>query len=384
MAEDGKGKQPGRWLVHLALIATQIMFGAGAVIGALGLPSTNPLLFALIRECVAGPILLAASVLLTPVGPAEGLREWVSFAKLGLCIYANQLCFLVGLKLSNPVTGSIWQPSQPIMTAAIAISLGWETPNWRRLAGIFLAFAGCASMVMVGAETSTQTPGRALAGNIFFFCNCLGTSLYVIRSKPLVRRYPSLCVTAWSYLAASVYMLLTAVCFNNWPAALDFLCPDCEGRGWHVPNETLPALAYWIVFQSVLAYALMTWANKFASASLVSAYSVLQPVTSAALTAAVLLLDLYHSCDDEDHKEGHCLEMPGTGDLGAIGVFLGLYLIITTEPPAAKGDSSDDDDAATQDLQTPLHAAAQQSGSPRGGGAANVSLNASGNDSLLA
>ena len=359
-------------------------------------------------------------MLLTPVGPAEGLREWVSFAKLGLCIYANQLCFLVGLKLSNPVTGSIWQPSQPIMTAAIAISLGWETPNWRRLAGIFLAFAGCASMVMVGAETSTQTPGRALAGNIFFFCNCLGTSLYVIRSKPLVRRYPSLCVTAWSYLAASVYMLLTAVCFNNWPAALDFLCPDCEGRGWHVPNETLPALAYWIVFQSVLAYALMTWANKFASASLVSAYSVLQPVTSAALTAAVLLLDLYHSCDDEDHKEGHCLEMPGTGDLGeiyihrkplfrsvtrlffsfsfferkplslsfsppgAIGVFLGLYLIITTEPPAAKGDSSDDDDAATQDLQTPLHAAAQQSGSPRGGGAANVSLNASGNDSLLA
>ena len=42
-------------------MAANLFFGTGAVIGALGLPATHPLVFALMREIGAGLILLGLS-----------------------------------------------------------------------------------------------------------------------------------------------------------------------------------------------------------------------------------------------------------------------------------------------------------------------------------
>ena len=60
-------------------------------------------------------------------------------------------------------------------------------------------------------------------------------------------------------------------------------------------------MLYWVLCQSCAAYALMTWANRVASASLVSGYSALQPVTAAvlaavavALVAAEVVMDAWH------------------------------------------------------------------------------------------
>ena len=79
----------------------------------------------------------------------------------------------------------------------------------------------------------------------------------------------------------------------------------------------------------------MTWGNQYATASLVSAYTVLQPVTASVLTAIILLSKSYNDCADVD-DDAKCLTMPGVGDLGAIGVFLGLYLVISSEPAPPK------------------------------------------------
>lgn len=346
----GKAGAPHPALVHGALITTQVLFGAGSVVGALGLPSFNPLLFALIREGTAGPLLMAAAAAWAPTRVGDVLHEWRDFLWLGFFIFSNQLFFILGLKLSNPVAGSIWQPSQPIFTAAIAVWLGTEKPSRRRAFGICVAFAGCAAMVALSSSGgSNNALVNELVGNCFFFLNCLATSLYVIRCKPLLRRFPALAVTAYSYMLASLMMGCTAVALNSARPALDFLCPDCGGRGWRVPAAALPALAYWILAQSCAAYGLMTWGNKYASASLVSAYTVLQPVTSSALTALILAANAYRNCaarDDDDH----CLDYPGVGDLGAVGVFVGLYFVVTSEPALGAGGASDSDgeDAAAR------------------------------------
>ncbi|KAJ1455642.1 hypothetical protein M885DRAFT_463954 [Pelagophyceae sp. CCMP2097] len=328
-------ERPSNLRIHAALVFTQIIFGAGSVVGSLGLPAFNPLLFALIREGCAGPILLAISMLTTSARPWHlGPADRKGVGVLGLTIFGNQLFFIVGLKLSNPVAGSIWQPSQPIITAALAIALGWERARARRLAGIAIAFAGCATMVGLSASAvESSSMQNEVIGNACFFINCFATSCYVLRSKPMLRQWPSICITAWAYMCASFYMLAVGFVLNSWPAALKFLCSDCTNGGWHVPPEALPALAYWIIFQSVLAYQLMTWANKFVSASLVSAYSVLQPVTSASLTATILLCNAYRNCADQDDDVRHCLSMPGYADLGSLGVFVGLYFVVTSEAP---------------------------------------------------
>ena len=88
-----KAVTPPRWKVHMALITTQLIFGAGSVVGALGLPSFNPLVFAAIREGVAGPVLVAAAWASTGIGPLAGFRARPTrFTLLALTIFLNQVC----------------------------------------------------------------------------------------------------------------------------------------------------------------------------------------------------------------------------------------------------------------------------------------------------
>jgi len=181
----------------------------------------------------------------------------------------------------------------------------------------------------------------------------------VILSKKALSIFPSVCVTAWSYAFAAVMMAATTLLLSLSDGAMEFLCPDCpHGQSlWHVPPGAIYALCYWVVVQSAIAYSLLTWTNQHATSTLVIAYSVLQPVVAAALTGLLLIFAVYPSCgveddddgsgdgavvgggngndhdtDDNGEHKGTCLKALTWGGLGALGVFAGLCLVISTEP----------------------------------------------------
>ena len=316
---------PSSFAVHAVLIGVQIIFGIGAVVGKLGLPKTNPVLFAFVREASAGPILVLLAWYFERTLPRANKASFRFFAT-GLALFANQFCFIVGEKLANAVVGSAWQPTQPIFTAAISIVLGYERGTWAKLIGILLAFGGACFMVFFGADASGG--GHKFIGNILFFFNCLGTSLYVIWSKPLLKQYPPMTVTGWSYITASVMMFLTVMVVNSSDSLIRFVCGDdatsCIQKPWNVPSTTVLALLYWIFFNSVLAYLMMTWGNKFAEPSKVLAYTAVQPTTSAILSAILISAGVSGS-----------LKEPGTNALGIIGVIAGLACIVYDNKQAA-------------------------------------------------
>jgi drug/metabolite transporter (DMT)-like permease len=417
---------------------------------ALGLPASNPFAFALYREIAAGIILLLAAALLTPLPPpttttkttrmmmivdesvtasstskhenialsasplsssgsvsmpatsTSTIRNYVSFllkplgtdfqrfCLLGFVMYGNQAGVIAGIKLAGPVAAAVWQPSQPIMTAAISMVAGWEVPNRSRIGGVLLSFVGCTVMVVMSmrsmtaaVEGSTDTitnstippwiqitthasptmfsRNKFMVGNFLFFINCLCTSLYVILSKRLLLVHPPLVVTAWTYNLAAIYMSATAVLTSLSSTMMTFFCPDCIGT-WTIPPRAIPALVYAVLFNSVIAYGIMTWANRHVTGTLVMIYTVLQPVTAALLTGLLVqVFHLYPDChtvhtmntptsnnDNESYENSTCLDPPGWGTLvGICGVFMGLYLVVATEPkssamqtPAGDGGSS--------------------------------------------
>jgi len=166
----------------IALIFGQMCFGAGSVITALGLPAINPFVFALYREVAASIILIicsyaleynsmiSAGILLlssrktTTTTPRMLLQllqryrsDMIRFLILGLCVYGNQACFISGIKLAGPVTGSVYQPSQPLMTAFLNMFLFQQEPiNSNRIAGILIAFVGCTIMVIWSTTTTAS------------------------------------------------------------------------------------------------------------------------------------------------------------------------------------------------------------------------------------
>lgn len=329
-------RPPPVCVVHAALVAAQVSFGGGAIVGKFGVHGTNPALFALIREGVAGPLLcLLALLSADPGAKLPRLRDLGRILAAGLAIYSNQLFFLVGLKLNDPVAGSAWQPSQPIFTMILAVLLGYEKISWRQLMGVLIAVAGAIFMVVFGsvaqAKSGETSLGVALVGHALFFLNCLGTSCYVILTKDLLKRYPSVAVTGWSYLTASVMMLITVCVINETPPLLRFVCGDkepsvrqqCVDEAWHVPSAMLWPLCYWIAFNSILAYLFMTWANQYAKASIVSAYTVLQPATSGLISALLIALN------GKRWAEAYGLQSPGVQDIGVLGIIVGLLLLLS-------------------------------------------------------
>ena len=276
---------PGQPVIHTALILANAIFGLGSIIGALGLPATNPLAFTFVREIVAGFLLLTLS---SVVGQRQKTRDHgddddelvkkdnyylvpqrahvLSFMLLGFFLFVNQAAYIMGIELGGPVTGSVWQPSAPIFTAAISMASGMEDWSARRLVGVLVAFLGCAAMILLSDRANDTTHGGTAAfllGNLMFFLNCFSTACYILFSKQLLCLYPSLTVTAWSYNLASPLMFLAALASSQLPAFEALICPACGSQGtFTIPRAALPALSYYIVAMSVGSWGLILWSNQ--------------------------------------------------------------------------------------------------------------------------
>jgi drug/metabolite transporter (DMT)-like permease len=356
--------KPSSSTINIALVTAQVIFGVSAVVGAIGLPSFHPLTFALIREACATIVLLTAAHFVSlRAGRENGVfsgsfqEDLPKFVISGIGIFGSQAFYIIGIKLSSAVAASVWQPTQPILTAAVSMILGMEPFSFERCVGILVAFFGCAIMVLGGGGSAGEAIGgeggdngafSQLMGQFSFFLNCCGASLYVLSSKTIIKtgRYESVAVTGWSYAVASVLMLVFAILLSFSEGISRFLCSDCSEDIWHVPKSAIPAMVFFIFFTSSISYGLITWENKHASGTMVIGYSVLQPVASAVVIQLLVSMGLYEGCkavhrfledaSDEEVMKA-CLELPDKFTfIGGIGVFCGLMAVIYTEPKAEK------------------------------------------------
>lgn len=345
--------------IHTALCSAQIIFGISAVVGTIGLPSFHPLTFALIRESCASIVLLTSAHFYSiSKGRHEGIfsgsmADRNMFLLSGFGIFASQAFYIIGIKLSSAVAASVWQPSQPLITASVCMLMGWEPLNLHRCIGIIVAFFGCAIMVVggsgsggeaIGGESNGDTGAFAYSvGQLSFLLNCCGTSLYVLSSKIIIStgRYESVAITAWSYVVGSIMMAVFSFVLSCSNGISNFLCSDCHEGIWHVPFSAIPAILWFIVMTSSVAYGLITWANKYATGTLVIGYSVMQPVASALLIQFLISAGVYDRCVDGNVESNRvltgplkpCLDAPDKYTvIGAIGVFVGLSVVIFTEP----------------------------------------------------
>lgn len=126
-------------------------------------------------------------------------------------MFFNQVFFIVGLSFSPAHIASIWQTTQPIMTVVITVLLKTEAKNWTKISGVVIATLGAFTVSFFTGHGSTQK--GILVGSCFFFVNCLSSSLFVIVSKPLVKKYPAVTITTLSYNICSVLVLLVTLCF---------------------------------------------------------------------------------------------------------------------------------------------------------------------------
>jgi len=160
---------------------------------------------ALLRYLVAAP---GFAFLLWRVGGLPGLtrRDGFRLAAVGVCVVVGYHVSLnVGTKYTTAGTAALVVALSPALTLLLAVGLGLERWSLRRAAGLAVAFAGVAIVVLLGAGgelsfANARGPVIVLAAPIAF-------ALYNVLLKPLLGRYDLLALTAATSLVGTVFLL---------------------------------------------------------------------------------------------------------------------------------------------------------------------------------
>ena len=88
-------------------------------------------------------------------------------AALGVCLFFNQLMYILGISLSGVLVATCMQPTIPVFTAMLAVCLRLESGSVQKFCGIGLAVLGSISMVSTrpapcrhNTNNSPATDGR--------------------------------------------------------------------------------------------------------------------------------------------------------------------------------------------------------------------------------
>lgn len=308
------------WHCQLVLALIQAAFCGGSVylksslrnISALSPDAFHPIIYALAREAIAGPIMCAIAFAQTPILPRRA--DLLAILALGGCLFLNQLFYILGIDMSGVLVATCMQPTIPVFTAMIGVTLGLEPGSCQKFMGILLAVGGSVCMVVGGSQGSHHSSAESthmVLGNLCLLGNTLAMAVYYLSAKQLVQRYSAMCVAAWAYITAAACMGLTAALFVPLPL-------------WTVPSALFGPLAYWVIICSVLGYYVVTWAMQHLAASQVAAFQCVQPFFGTLLAFLVLG------------------EEPSLWDLGAVGVIGGLALVSLDKSPAIMPSGSPD------------------------------------------
>jgi drug/metabolite transporter (DMT)-like permease len=254
-----------------ALLVVYIVWGSTYLGMLLAIRTIPVFLMASVRFLVAGALLYAWSIRRGDrTGDRPGARQWLAAAVVGA------LLFLVGN------TGVAWA-EQRVATGTASLVIA-TVPLWMALfdrvgygqrlsrnavLGLVLGFAGAALLAGPGTDRIDLTGFAVLL--VAAACWAIG-SLYS-RHAPLPRR---------PLVSSSMQMLVGGAALAVVAAASGELAD--VGR----PSlESALAVAYLVVFGSILAFSTYAWLLRVARTSLVSTYAYMNPLVAVLLGWAV-------------------------------------------------------------------------------------------------
>jgi drug/metabolite transporter (DMT)-like permease len=256
----------------------------------------DPLVFSLYRDAMAFPILFVLGLSYDGWIFPEKKDIW-KIAVLGLCgMFGNQYFFIMGLKFIASDIASVLSLGQAIFASAIAVAVGQEAFSFHKVGGVVLCVGG--AVVLLSPWNATGS--GEVQGYLYILGSCICMAVYYIFQKPLCKKYPPLSLTAWSYFFGAFIMGLAATSkVNDGP------------KIWTLTSGSLVALAFAVVCNSVMKYALQSFVNKHLAVTILTAWSTSVPV----FTAVFAYLDPNQT------------ETLGMQDLGFFPIVAGLFLV---------------------------------------------------------
>jgi drug/metabolite transporter (DMT)-like permease len=210
----------------LMLIMMSVVWGLNftAIKGALA--DFQPLTFNAIRFGTSSLFLLSLLWLRErSIGvKRKDLLRFVLLAIIGNTAY--QLFFINGIALTTATNGALILATTPIFIILFGVLLDVEKVTSRVVQGVILSFLGVV-MIVLGSGNAFAFSDQSLLGDLLIVANPICWSIYTVLSKPMLKEYSPLKLTAVTMAIGAVPLVLigipslgqqdwSAISFNAW------------------------------------------------------------------------------------------------------------------------------------------------------------------------
>jgi drug/metabolite transporter (DMT)-like permease len=263
----------GKPLIAYLLVCT--VWGSTYLAIRIGVGELPPFLFAGTRFIIAGAILLAVTLALGQRLPASW-AAWRTHAIVGLFLLMGGNALVVWAEqFTDSGVASIF-----VVTVALWMALfdalvpgGGGRLRWRVVAGLALGFLG--TTLLIGTS-----PAQILAADLRGPAALTLASAFWAFGSVYYKRHPTSDLSP--FVAASVQMLAGGVGVTLLGLALG------EAGAWRFDPRGLGALAYLVVFGSIVGYTAYFYALRHAAPTVVGTYAYVNPVIAVLLGWAIL------------------------------------------------------------------------------------------------
>ena len=263
------------WIVYLVWGSTYLAIRVGVQPShGEGLP---PLLMAAARFTFAGLLMLALFARRpAPDGRPDplGWKQWAAAAVIGnaLLLGGNGLVSIAEKRIPSGIA-AVLVATVPTWAAVLGALFRLERVTIRHAAGLALGFAGVAILVIGHGSGKVDAVGVVMV--VVAALSWAAGSVWATRA-PTVRR--PLVMTGMEMVCGGLGCAIVGLARGE---AADFHASAVPARSW-------VALAYLVVFGSMVAYTAYVWLLHSARLSLVTTYTYVNPLVAVALGAVIL------------------------------------------------------------------------------------------------
>lgn len=262
----------------IALIVAHLIWGANFVVAKITLQEFPPMSLAFLRFALAS-LFLAPFFFVTTKKTKINPVDLPKLIAIGLFIITlNITFFFEGIQRTTAINASILT----LIIPGFSVLLGWwflkEKILIVNLGGIFLGFLG--SLIIIGIPqlfTGNFSP-QVFLGNILIILSSVCWVIGAVVSKGMLKKYPSLIITAVGFLVGTVSLVI--------PASLEYL----QNPAWinKVTVLGILGLMYITLLSSISAYFLFEWGLSYTTIISADLFQYVEPLLAATLSVAIL------------------------------------------------------------------------------------------------
>jgi drug/metabolite transporter (DMT)-like permease len=252
-----------------SLAAVYIIWGSTYLAMQIAIAGLPPLYMASMRFVIAGAILLGLAMRRgAQIPPA---RDWLRAAPVGALLFLGGNGFVALAEQSVPSGGvAVVCATMPLWVGVLGIAFG-ERPTAREWLALVVGFVGV--LVLMGGPTLAGHPAHiafAIGSPILWACG----SLLSRRTRDIGGEHAGLVGPATQMLTGGVVTAIVATLRG-------------EHLPVHAPAQSWFALAYLVVFGSIVGFTAYAWLLRNARPVVATSYAYVNPVLAVLIGAAL-------------------------------------------------------------------------------------------------